>query len=773
MKKVKAVSAHAANNDVQEGQINPVQPKVKRRVRTSAAMIGIAISMGTSNLLITRPSDRTPAAEPTGHEPMVSTTAPEVAQGERKDLIAPSAVKSLPISLFVPTLSTGLLPTPQVQLKTAASATFTLTEENETAQKRQTLQQPSRSSQVNAVTSNKLDDDAQASANSLQNLSLTKEKVAPLKVSRPDIQAEQALEARRVNQLLQKLRNSQKVKTIPQAYRVNGSKTSSSAVTAASQSLQAKESVSNISARQRALINSLKQKPNHLRDRLITWKAQQSDTSIASTTKSAKQINNQTINVPFVLGTVQVQQLTERSPQAPIDNGRALSLQQPQLTKSGVFVIPDISQSAVNKPNLVSGSISQNYQVKAGDTLIAIAKQHKIPLSELVKANKLTNPNRLQVSQELKVPASENRNASVAQAPNLGVWQANANGAIANNPETNLQQSNLAVSPQSLTENQYQQESFAGMGGNISDDDTVVPTSPATVAQTQQFQSTAAKSQLQSNLYVQELRSDIERLRQKYSAQNTARQFVPPANTTANATATVATLQLPVLGTAANFAGAINSSQLRSNQPINPEFRAAQVPENSKPEAKQPPLSKANTDAQPKPRSSLATAPLGLNASESLNSLRGQQVSPDLPPLGTAGTYLPQPGTATFKGFIWPSKGALTSGYGWRWGRMHKGIDIAAPVGTPIVAAAPGVVVKAGWNSGGYGNLVDIQHADGTLTRYAHNKKILVHTGQQVEQGQQISEMGSTGFSTGPHLHFEVHPLGKKAVNPIAYLPGK
>jgi murein DD-endopeptidase MepM/ murein hydrolase activator NlpD len=102
---------------------------------------------------------------------------------------------------------------------------------------------------------------------------------------------------------------------------------------------------------------------------------------------------------------------------------------------------------------------------------------------------------------------------------------------------------------------------------------------------------------------------------------------------------------------------------------------------------------------------------------------------------------------------------------------MHKGIDIAAPVGTPVVAAAPGVVVYARWNSGGYGNLVDIQHPDGSLTRYAHNNRLLVREGEAVEQGQQISEMGSTGRSTGPHLHFELHPSGKGAINPIALLP--
>ncbi|MBD2060739.1 M23 family metallopeptidase [Funiculus sociatus GB2-A5] len=120
--------------------------------------------------------------------------------------------------------------------------------------------------------------------------------------------------------------------------------------------------------------------------------------------------------------------------------------------------------------------------------------------------------------------------------------------------------------------------------------------------------------------------------------------------------------------------------------------------------------------------------------------------------------------------YIMPARGTLTSGYGRRWGRMHKGIDIAAPIGTPIFAAASGVVVYAGWNSGGYGNLIDIQHADGSVTRYAHNNRLLVREGETVEQGQLISEMGSTGRSTGPHLHFEIRPQGKAAVNPTALL---
>ncbi|MGL6283549.1 MAG: M23 family metallopeptidase, partial [Microcoleaceae cyanobacterium] len=106
-----------------------------------------------------------------------------------------------------------------------------------------------------------------------------------------------------------------------------------------------------------------------------------------------------------------------------------------------------------------------------------------------------------------------------------------------------------------------------------------------------------------------------------------------------------------------------------------------------------------------------------------------------------------------------------------RWGRMHYGIDIAADIGTPIYAAAPGVVITAGWDDGGYGNLVEIKHPNGAITVYAHNDEIYVREGQQVAQGETISAMGSTGRSTGPHLHFEIVPNGQGAVDPMAYLP--
>lgn len=141
----------------------------------------------------------------------------------------------------------------------------------------------------------------------------------------------------------------------------------------------------------------------------------------------------------------------------------------------------------------------------------------------------------------------------------------------------------------------------------------------------------------------------------------------------------------------------------------------------------------------------------------------------ELPPLSPAERYLPGNSSLTSQ-FMMPARGIFTSGFGPRWGRMHRGIDIAAPVGTPVVASADGVIVTSEWNSGGYGNLVEIRHPDGSLTLYGHNNRLLARVGQQVRQGEQIAEMGSTGRSTGPHVHFEIHPPGQGAVNPMLYL---
>lgn len=126
--------------------------------------------------------------------------------------------------------------------------------------------------------------------------------------------------------------------------------------------------------------------------------------------------------------------------------------------------------------------------------------------------------------------------------------------------------------------------------------------------------------------------------------------------------------------------------------------------------------------------------------------------------------------------FRWPVYGVISSAYGWRTHPVngepsfHSGLDLAAPEGAPLFAAADGVVVFAGVN-GGYGNAVDIQHANGYLTRYGHMSKICVYAGQQVEAGDLIGKVGSTGVSTGPHVHFEIKDPKQNTMNPLAMLP--
>lgn len=372
-----------------------------------------------------------------------------------------------------------------------------------------------------------------------------------------------------------------------------------------------------------------------------------------------------------------------------------------------VFVIPAITPT--KNQVVVPGVVSR---VNTGQNK-AIALKLGLPLA-VTKTNHLDKPN----PQLTSVLTSNTQGQNINQLPTLAV------------PPVNT--SNLA------------------MGGDISDDDSVSASPPPNVEQIQQAQSAAAQALL-SNQYVQ-WQTDIQKLRQKYPTQGVLITQVPSRNQTDTTPATART----------------NQKLLRlippTPQPINPEFADHQAAKTLQPNQQK------RQRIQFRVRDGLATAPSGTDAA-SLRSIQEQNVSPALPPLGGIDNYLPKPISVSAQGLIWPARGKLTSGYGWRWGRMHKGVDIAAPIGTPIMAAAPGVVVKAGWSSGGYGNMVDIQHKDGTLTRYAHNKRLLVQAGEVVQQGQQISEMGNSGFSTGPHLHFEVHPMGKKAVNPIAYLP--
>lgn len=151
------------------------------------------------------------------------------------------------------------------------------------------------------------------------------------------------------------------------------------------------------------------------------------------------------------------------------------------------------------------------------------------------------------------------------------------------------------------------------------------------------------------------------------------------------------------------------------------------------------------------------------------NLIRSRQLAPDAgdAPAGTGdgGGSAKSSGS----GVAWPASGTVTSGFGYRWGALHAGIDIANSVGTPIKAAKSGRVIVAGFNAGGYGNWVIIDHGGGFSTLYGHMSKVRVSEGQSVKQGDRIGDMGSTGHSTGPHLHFETR-VGGTAKNPTGYL---
>ena len=119
--------------------------------------------------------------------------------------------------------------------------------------------------------------------------------------------------------------------------------------------------------------------------------------------------------------------------------------------------------------------------------------------------------------------------------------------------------------------------------------------------------------------------------------------------------------------------------------------------------------------------------------------------------------------------FVMPTRGIFTSGFGYRWGALHGGIDLANSIGTPIYAVSDGVVIDAG-PTAGYGMWVKLRHADGTVTLYGHVNTTMVNIGERVMAGDQIATIGNRGNSTGPHLHFEVLLNGADRIDPVPWL---
>ncbi|NET72399.1 MAG: peptidoglycan DD-metalloendopeptidase family protein [Sphaerospermopsis sp. SIO1G2] len=764
------------NNPTRDGvsvePSNDIPHRTTRRSGTQAAMIGLAISMGATSILVTRQSDQAQAAAPVGTQKAASTIP---AKTETEIKFAATKLESQAVSsarapenpVIVEPKAVSQVPGLEAKWPVAATEVAAL---------------PTLEANGKAVY-----------------LPVSVEEGANKNSVQSQIKTEQKLSQRRFETA-----SSTTAVNIETANTVN------------------KEVDQQLKAQQEFALNRLQEKSNRLRNSLAELRREENQSSL--TTEQTATEKEKPTKVASNAKSVEI----TNTDQISIIN----KLKQDELTD-------DSAQKAVTpvtvRPTLVA-SASTTYEVKPGDTLAEIASQYGTSVSEIVKANNLDDPNRLQINQKLIIPTDsigniaqnnyaqpkvqtkvtavpvfvqpQNNNKiknTVVVNPVLSKPDLEAN--LPSIPETPVAKSNNTVAiPVPVVRDSRTVNNASANNSSISIPVPVVennqPPTQETLTATAKTNSAVDENNLINRLAekpepqnqpqqvskikgterIRTLQAEIERLREKYRTQQAD---VTVAVKTENETPAV-----PVVVDKDNkdFTARENSQQktvaipvpkptLPSSQeqptrlllsatrrePINPQFSSNQ--------------NSLGNSSNRSSRVRINVPPANMNSNDSLGRLRGTRVSPSsktLPPLAAVDRHLPQavdPTTNPGKPHIWPSKGVLTSGYGWRWGRMHRGIDIANSVGTPIYASASGVVERAGWNRGGYGNLVDIRHPDGSLTRYAHNSRILVRVGQGVEQGQTIAAMGSTGFSTGPHLHFEIHSAGKGAINPIALLP--
>ncbi|HYW20958.1 MAG TPA: peptidoglycan DD-metalloendopeptidase family protein [Nodularia sp. (in: cyanobacteria)] len=829
-----------------------VNPKVNRRARTQAAMIGLAISMGATSLLVTRQSDQAQAAAPVGSQ-KAATTIPAASD---------TTVKFASTKLETQTVLLASLPeNPVIVEPTAISQLSGLEAKWQVTASGMSVPAPVPTSESNRTAANKTSPYLQS----------------PVSQGLPT-----------------QIPSNETVQKLSSADNVTNQTDESTAYLTSEPQPQALENTdpsgeinAQLKAQQEFALNRLQEKSNRLRNSLAELRSE--ETQILSNNDIALTQPKTTQTAPEISAR---QTVVEESSTFNNDNTEGLVSRLKQRQNTSESNPQALTTPVAATPQIVSLAANTGYEVKPGDTLATIASRYNISISELVKANHLNNPDQIKISQRLIIPVTQvnrptviptpivvNSNSGYSRSmPQLVNYPLNTANNYPSLPSASSQlpssgNNNSLTIPTPLTANNQSQintvtatetESTTpdplGLGG-----DTPVPTIFAEMQQSQKSTQQTESTKDQQGLRV--LRADIQRLRDKHSNQQSGNATRPaatelekaavqipvaPTNSlqadiqrlqekyrnqeSGNAITTVATerKQAPIATTVAQ-----RNSPEAEIQRLREEYRQQQSGNAIRPattEREQAPIAipvvkpnnatasqpafgqknasipirvpslnlpgygqSANSQARtrrvnepinPEFSSSLNSdnrtviSPRGADISDTLGNLRGSSVSPQLrpqlPPLAAVEQYLPRPIDATTlppsndsisSSYMWPAKGVLTSGYGRRWGRMHRGIDIANATGTPIFAAADGVVEKSGWNRGGYGILVEIRHQDGTITRYAHNSRTLVRAGQQVTQGQQIAHMGSTGFSTGPHTHFEIHPGGKGAIDPIAFLP--
>ncbi|MEA5619538.1 peptidoglycan DD-metalloendopeptidase family protein [Cronbergia sp. UHCC 0137] len=720
-KRVKAVLKNTPNNDgVPVEQMNVQNPKTHHRARTQVAMIGLAISMGATSLLVTRQSDQAQAAAPVGSQKAASSV-PAVSETDMKFAVT---------KLESPAVSSVSVPeNPVIIQPTAVSPLPGLEAKWQISAKGMAVQVP-------------------------------------------------VLETNSTSSHLQP-----QIKTEGEGQPSSTEENADSNSTAITVSAEDTGNVdTQLKAQQEFALNRLQEKSNRLRKSLAQLRSKETEKTSPTEIDLARPIT-----VAKGSASLQTEKMIDSSQNQLISRlkeskeANAPILEQPLAPVPGIVV----AQSTPRKTN---------YEVKPGDTLIAIANNHGISVSELVKVNNLTDPNQIKISQKLIIPTNQLQSSQI-KTPNIN-WPIENQSNIKFNPpivaesvvvpnnkivtvptvaNTGIQANIPALTPES--EIVTTDDDSSGIGG-----ETPLPRALKENSLDENQGQKLVKGKSSDRL--RSLQAEIERLREKYRTQQSS-VTIPTVNQTYGAVPISIETSNAVAGTEQQSAS--QAIQIPVPKPLQPNYSNKTVPSlfraTSRPNEPINPefLPNQGTSGWKNPNNTsnimLVVPSAGRNSTDSLGKLRGTTVSPQLPPLAAVDRYLPKAVDETTNpsstAYIWPAKGVLTSGYGWRWGRMHRGIDIANSTGTPIYAAADGVVEKAGWNKGGYGNLVDIRHDDGSLTRYAHNSRILVQAGQRVQQGQTIAAMGSTGFSTGPHSHFEVHRTGKGAINPIAFLPNR
>lgn len=815
---------------------NVVNPKVKRRVRTHAAMIGLAISMGATSLLVTRQSDQAQAADPVGSQ-KPTTTIPAAADTTVK--FAPTKLNTqtvLPLNwsenlVIVQPTAISQLPGLEAKFQVAASG---------------------MSVSVPVVTSDSLNIQTPVSQGASTG-------------TQPHETVEELSSADSINHQTQQSTADTSSQAEPQA-------------------LENKDAEINaqLKAQREFALNRLQEKSNRLRNSRAELRSE--ETQVLSQTDIDLTQPKTTETAPEISASSKA---LEESSIVNYDNTEDLISRLRQVEESRESDSQALTTTLPATQQVVALLSNITYQVRPGDTLAAIATRYNTSISELVQANNLSNPNQLRINQKLIIPATPvNRSGSV-QIPVV----VNTNNTAATNPQlpnhTASPSGNQLIQVNTVaTETTSHSANTQGLGG-----DSPVPTIFAELQEARQSGDLPAAT-TDDNEHLRLLRAEIERLQERHRNQRSgnvteevATEPETPAASTANAhtnslhaeirrlqekyrnqhagnnTSPTETAAEPIRVAETNSpeaeiqrlreqfrqqqSGNVTIPVVTSTQTTAPASRVAQTnsPEveiqrlreqyrqqqsgnstNTTATATQPapipipvratnnipafpsstgenrgpiPIHVPSLNAatrNPRPNEPVnpqfssrlnqsGTSANNTETTDNLGNLRGTRVAPQfqpqLPPLAAVEHHLPKPidtntpapATAT-TAYIWPAQGVLTSGFGRRWGRMHRGIDIANATGTPIFAAADGIVETSGWNRGGFGILVDIRHPDGSLTRYAHNNRTLVRVGQRVSQGQKIAEMGSTGFSTGPHLHFEIHPPGRGATDPIAFLPG-